>query len=135
MCARWTGNKVEKLPSPVYDGHKLYAVRATYAGGAEAVTCPAGKFATSKSGPSCFDRPGGNEERGVHVVLAANSHTDASLSLEAVIGSDGARGFDYDEIVSLRSRARSCRDGADGGAKLALRVSTTRLGLPSTIAP
>jgi len=33
-------NKVREVHSPVYDGHKLYDVRASYAGGAENIGVP-----------------------------------------------------------------------------------------------
>ncbi len=42
----WT--KTAEVGSPVYDGHKLYDVRAKFAGRGEAVTVPAGSYKTSK---------------------------------------------------------------------------------------
>ncbi len=42
----WT--KTVEVRSPVYDGHKLYDVRAKFASRGEAVTVPAGSYKTSK---------------------------------------------------------------------------------------
>jgi hypothetical protein len=41
-------SKTPEVRSPVYDGHKLYDIRAKIAGSSESVSVPAGKYAASK---------------------------------------------------------------------------------------
>jgi hypothetical protein len=77
-------NKVREVHSPVYDGHKLYDVRATYAGGAEAVTVPAGNFATSKIDLHVFDAGVEMKDARFTLYLASNS-TRTPVLLEAVM--------------------------------------------------
>ena len=77
-------NKVREVHSPVYDGHKLYDVRATYAGGAEAVTVPAGNFATSKIDLHVFDAGVEMKDARFTLYLATNS-TRTPVLLEAVM--------------------------------------------------
>ena len=47
-------SKVREVQGPVYDGHKLYDVRAS-AAGAESVSVPVGKFTTAKIALHVFD--------------------------------------------------------------------------------
>jgi hypothetical protein len=41
-------SKTPEVRSPVYDGHKLYDVRAKIAGSSESVSVPAGEYIASK---------------------------------------------------------------------------------------
>jgi Protein of unknown function (DUF3108) len=76
--------KVHDVRSPVYDGHKLYDVRASYAGTAQAVAVPAGTFSASKIDLRVFDD--GAEMKDAHftLYLAANAARTPVL-LEAVM--------------------------------------------------
>jgi Protein of unknown function (DUF3108) len=77
-------NKVRDVHSPVYDGHKLYDVRATYAGGSENVAVPAGNFATSKIDLHVFDAGVEMKDARFTLYLASNS-TRTPVLLEAVM--------------------------------------------------
>src|SRR5467141_2218325 len=59
--------KVREVRGPVYDGHKLYDVRAAYAGAAGGIAVPAGTFATSKIDLRVFDT--GVELKDAHFTL------------------------------------------------------------------
>ncbi len=61
----WT--KTREVRGPVYDGRKLYDVRATAAGSSETVTVPAGSFATNKIEIRVFN--GGEEMKDAHFYL------------------------------------------------------------------
>jgi hypothetical protein len=76
--------KVREVHGPVYDGHKLYDVRASYAGSAGSIAVPAGNFTTSKIDLRVFDS--GAELKDAHFVLylAANAARTPVL-LEAVM--------------------------------------------------
>ena len=77
-------SKTREVNGPVYDGHKLYDVRASYAGGAETVTVPAGTFATSKVNLRVFDA--GVEMKDAQFTLyLANNVTRPPVLLEAVL--------------------------------------------------
>ena len=77
-------NRVRDVHGPVYDGHKLYDVRAAYAGGAENVAVPAGNFATSKIDLRVFDD--GVEMKDAHFTLyLASNPTRTPVLLEAVM--------------------------------------------------
>jgi len=77
-------NKVREVHGPVYDGHKLYDVRAAYTGGAENVAVPAGNFATSKIDLRVFDD--GVEMKDAHFTLyLASNPTRTPVLLEAVM--------------------------------------------------
>jgi len=76
--------KVREVRSPVYDGHKLYDVRAALAGSSENVTVPAGSFTASKIDIRVFD--GGTELKDAHFTLhLANNASRAPVLLEAVM--------------------------------------------------
>ena len=84
----WT--KTHEVHGPVYDGHKLYDVRAGVAGANEAVTVPAGSYATTKIEIRVFNE--GEEMKDAHffVYLAKNdAHTP--VLLEAVLPFSTAR--------------------------------------------
>jgi hypothetical protein len=77
-------SKVREVNGPVYDGHKLYDVRSSYAGGVENVTVPAGTFATSKIDLRVFDD--GVEMKDAQFTLyLANNATRTPVLLEAVL--------------------------------------------------
>jgi hypothetical protein len=77
-------SKIREVNGPVYDGHKLYDVRASYTGGAENVTVPAGNFATSKIDLRVFDA--GVEMKDAQFTLyLANNATRTPVLLEAVL--------------------------------------------------
>ncbi len=71
-------------PSPVYDGHKLYDVRAKLAPGFEKVNVPAGDFTASKIAIRVFD--GGVEMKDASFTLfVANNAARTPVLLEAVL--------------------------------------------------
>jgi hypothetical protein len=77
-------SKLREVRSPVYDGHKLYDVRATLAGTSENVTVPAGSFTASKIDIRVFD--GGTELKDAHFTLhLANNSFRTPVLLEAVM--------------------------------------------------
>ena len=76
--------KTRQVSGPVYDGHKLYDVRASYTGGAENITVPVGSFATSKIDLRVFDA--GVEMKDAQFTLyLANNATRTPVLLEAVL--------------------------------------------------
>jgi hypothetical protein len=78
----WT--KLREVRSPVYDGHKLYDVRAALAGPTESVTVPAGSFTASKIDIRVFD--GATELKDAHFTLhLANNNFHTPVLLEAVM--------------------------------------------------
>jgi uncharacterized protein DUF3108 len=69
---------------PVYDGHKLYDVRASYQGKAADISVPAGTFSTSKIEVRVFE--GGTELKDAHFVLyLAENGARTPVLLEAVM--------------------------------------------------
>jgi Protein of unknown function (DUF3108) len=78
----WT--KTAEVRSPVYDGHKLYDVRAKLVSAAEAVTVPAGTYKTSKIEIRVFEN--GQEMKDAHfTIYFANNSGRAPVLLEAVM--------------------------------------------------
>jgi hypothetical protein len=76
--------KVHDVRSPVYDGHKLYDVRASYAGTAQGIAVPAGNFSTSKIDLHVFDD--GTEMKDAHFTLyLASNAARTPVLLEAVM--------------------------------------------------
>jgi hypothetical protein len=76
--------KSREVRSPVYDGHKLYDVRASYAGTAESIAVPAGTFSTSKIDLRVFDD--GVEMKDAHITLyLAGNEARTPVLLEAVM--------------------------------------------------
>ena len=76
--------KVREARSPVYDGHKLYDVRASYAGTAESIAVPAGTFSASKIDIRVFDDGVAMKDAHVTLYLASNA-TRTPVLLEAVM--------------------------------------------------
>jgi hypothetical protein len=78
----WT--KTAEVRSPVYDGHKLYDVRAKLVSAAEAVTVPAGNYKTSKIEIRVFEN--GQEMKDARfTIYFANNAARAPVLLEAVM--------------------------------------------------
>lgn len=78
----WT--KTPEVRSPVYDGRKLYDVRAKVAGTNEAISVPAGSFKATKVELRVFD--GGVEMKDARFALyLANSAARTPVLLEAVL--------------------------------------------------
>jgi hypothetical protein len=76
--------KTPEVRSPVYDGHRLYDVRAKLAGPSEAVTVPAGNYTASKIEIRVFDD--GEEMKDTHFSLyLANTAEKTPVLLEAVM--------------------------------------------------
>jgi Protein of unknown function (DUF3108) len=76
--------KTSEVRSPVYDGRKLYDVRAKVAGTNEAVSVPAGSFKATKIELRVFD--GGVEMKDAKFALyLANSAARTPVLLEAVL--------------------------------------------------
>jgi hypothetical protein len=76
--------KIREERGPVYDGHKLYDVRAAYAGSAVSIAVPAGTFAASKIDLRVFDA--GVELKDAHFTLyLANNSMRTPVLLEAVM--------------------------------------------------
>lgn len=79
-----------EVRSPVYDGHKLYDVRARLTGSAEKVTVPAGNYTTSKIELRVFEN--GTEMKDSHFFLyLANNSTRSPVLLEALLPFADAR--------------------------------------------
>jgi hypothetical protein len=84
----WTTSA--ELRSPVYDGRKLYDVRARIKGSAQKVSVPAGDFTTSKIELRVFEN--GTEMKDSHFFLyLANNATRTPVLLEAVMPFADAR--------------------------------------------
>jgi hypothetical protein len=78
----WT--KSPEVRCPVYDGHKLYDVRAKLGAATEKVNVPAGDYTTSKIGIRVFD--GGVEMKDASFALyLANNAARTPVLLEAVM--------------------------------------------------
>jgi hypothetical protein len=76
--------KTAEVRSPVYDGHKLYDVRAKVVSAAEAVTVPAGSYKTSKIEIRVFEN--GQEMKDAHFTMYfANNASRTPVLLEAVM--------------------------------------------------
>jgi hypothetical protein len=76
--------RTNEVHSPVYDGHKLYDVRAVLVGKSEAVSVPAGKFNTSKIEIHVFDN--GSEMKDAHFLLyLTNDESRLPVLMEAVL--------------------------------------------------
>jgi hypothetical protein len=77
-------DKTREVRSPVYDGHKLYDVRAKVQAMGEAVTVPAGNFRAFKIGLRVLDN--GTELKDASFTLyLANNETRTPVLLEAVM--------------------------------------------------
>ena len=80
--ADWT--KTPEVRCPVYDGHKLYDVRAKLAGTSETLTVPAGNFTASKIQIRVFE--GGAEMKDASFTLyLAKNDARTPVLLEAVL--------------------------------------------------
>lgn len=78
----WT--RTTEVSSPVYDGHKLYDVRARLTSQGEAATVPAGSYKASKIEIHVFDN--GQEMKDAQFVLfIANNVAHTPVLLEAVL--------------------------------------------------
>jgi hypothetical protein len=76
--------KSAEVRSPVYDGHKLYDVRAKFAGGGEAVSVPAGNYKASKIEIRVFEK--GVEMKDSYFTLYfADNAARTPVLLEAVL--------------------------------------------------
>jgi Protein of unknown function (DUF3108) len=80
--ADWT--KTPEVRCPVYDGHKLYDVRAWLAGTSEAVSVPAGNYSASKISIRVFDNGVEMKDASFTLYLAKNDARTPVL-LEAVM--------------------------------------------------
>jgi len=77
-------SKTEEVRSPVYDGHKLYDVRAKLARSLETVEVPAGKYAASKIGIRVLDDGVEMKDASFSLYLA-NDERRTPVLLEAVL--------------------------------------------------
>lgn len=78
----WT--KTAEVRCPVYDGHKLYDVRAKLVAAGEAVTVPAGTYKTSKIEIRVFEN--GQEMKDAHFTMYfANNSARTPVLLEAIM--------------------------------------------------
>jgi hypothetical protein len=80
--ADWT--KTLDVRSPVYDGHKLYDVRAKLLAASEKVNVPAGNYTTSKIGIRVFD-DGVEMKDASFTLYVANNAAHTPVLLEAVM--------------------------------------------------
>jgi hypothetical protein len=78
----WT--KTPEVRSPVYDGHKLYDLRAKLTPGSEAVTVPAGDFTASKIVIRIFE-DGVEKKDASFTLYLANNTARTPVLLEAVM--------------------------------------------------
>jgi uncharacterized protein DUF3108 len=77
-------SKTREVHGPVYDGRKLYDVRATLVGASESVTVPAGSYVATKVELRVFDD--GTEMKDAHfAVYFARDETHTPVLLEAVL--------------------------------------------------
>jgi hypothetical protein len=77
-------SKTREVRSPVYDGHKLYDVRAKLVGSPEIAEVPAGRYSVSKVGILVFE--GGVELKDASFTLyVANDAARTPVLLEAVL--------------------------------------------------
>jgi hypothetical protein len=77
-------SKKPVVNSPVYDGHKLYAVRAELKNKSESVSVPAGDFSATKIEIHVFDN--GTEMKDAHFFLyLANNAARTPVLVEAVL--------------------------------------------------
>jgi uncharacterized protein DUF3108 len=77
-------SKTAEVRSPVYDGHKLYDVRASVVGKAAAVSVPAGKFTATKIEIRVLDN--GTEMKDAHFLLyLTNDAARLPVLMEAVL--------------------------------------------------
>ena len=77
-------NQTPEVRSPVYDGRKLYDVRAVLVGKSEAVTVPAGKYNTTKIEIRVLDN--GAEMKDAHFLLyVSNEGAHIPVLMEAVL--------------------------------------------------
>lgn len=77
-------SKAREVRSPVYDGHKLYDVRAALVGNSENISVPAGTFSACKIDIRVFD--GGVELKDAQFTLhLANNNSRTPVLLEAVM--------------------------------------------------
>jgi hypothetical protein len=75
-------SKTPEVRGPVYDGHKLYEVRASLAGGAQSITVPAGTYEADKVEIRVFDD--GAEMKDAHFfVYFASNDARTPVLLEA----------------------------------------------------
>jgi hypothetical protein len=78
----WT--KTAEVRCPVYDGHKLYDVRAKLGGSGEAITVPAGSYKTSKIEIHVFEN--GEEMKDAQFTMyIANNVARTPVLLEAIM--------------------------------------------------
>lgn len=83
-------NKTPEVHSPVYDGHKLYEVRAELKSKSQSVSVPAGDFNTTKIEIHVFDN--GSETKDAHFFLyLANDPLRIPVLVEAVLPVASAR--------------------------------------------
>jgi hypothetical protein len=78
----WT--RTPEVRCPVYDGHKLYDLRAKLAPGSEAVTVPAGDYTTSKIAIRIFE-DGVEKKDASFTLYLANNTARTPVLLEAVM--------------------------------------------------
>jgi hypothetical protein len=77
-------SKTHEVHGPVYDGHKLYDVRATLAAPSESVTVPAGNYVATKVEIRAFED--GVEMKDAHFALyVAHNEAHTPVLLEAVM--------------------------------------------------
>jgi hypothetical protein len=77
-------SKTPEVRSPVYDGHKLYDVRARQVGESEAVSVAAGNFRASKIAIHVFENGVEMKDAQFSLYLAKNAERTPVL-IEAVI--------------------------------------------------
>ena len=82
--------KTPEVRSPVYDGHKLYDLRAKLAPGSEAIEVPAGNYTTSKITIRIFE-DGVEKKDASFTLYLANSAARTPVLLEAVMPFTTAR--------------------------------------------
>jgi Protein of unknown function (DUF3108) len=83
-------SKTSEVRSPVYDGHKLYDVRAMVAGKNVAVSVPAGNYTTTKLEIRVLDN--GAEMKDAHFLLyLSNDASRTPVLMEAVLPVASAR--------------------------------------------
>jgi Protein of unknown function (DUF3108) len=87
-CVDWA--KTPEVSGPVYDGHKLYEVRAKMAGASESVTVPLGKYSASKIEIRVLDN-GVEMKDAAFTLYLANLPARTPVLLEATLPFASAR--------------------------------------------
>jgi len=86
-------NNTREVKSPVFDGHKLYDVRAVLVGKSQSVTVAAGKYTATKIEIHVMDKRDRDEGRAFFAVPGGWSGAIAGVDGSGIASGDGAGGI------------------------------------------